>query len=364
MECYYHPDRDGTDNCAICGKSICKECGLEIAGKIYCKECLEKIVGLSISNNAEQARAPVQAQEPLETEPVELAAQTTEDSLYQPQEENIDFEIPYAQEEATAGSKVISDDSPYNIKDNIEYSGGLESSYLEDVGELYQKPNEPQVAQNEFNSPEPQVLTKEVSEADFIYPDHSYEPQPTSARQELEDKYEKYLDDLYFDEGDVPLGEQLAKDDINVPLGEQLAKDEAQYGSLTRKQYSPRVEEPVEQQPPSKKVLKEEIPKQETPEEMEARIRAEILKEQGLMTGDAEPDVEEDGNIHNLNYKDEKEPMGVLDILLSIILIIVVLVVLYYIVYLFLLSTTYPTFMDALFALKNPQNVINAVLTH
>ena len=38
MECYYHPDREGTDTCAICGKSICKECGLEIAGKEYCKE--------------------------------------------------------------------------------------------------------------------------------------------------------------------------------------------------------------------------------------------------------------------------------------------------------------------------------------
>ena len=38
--------REGTDICAICGKSVCKECGLEIAGKIYCKECLEKIVGL------------------------------------------------------------------------------------------------------------------------------------------------------------------------------------------------------------------------------------------------------------------------------------------------------------------------------
>ena len=48
MECYYHPNVESTDVCAICGKSICKECGLEIAGKVYCKDCLEKIVGLSI----------------------------------------------------------------------------------------------------------------------------------------------------------------------------------------------------------------------------------------------------------------------------------------------------------------------------
>ncbi|MBE6499533.1 MAG: ATPase, partial [Methanobrevibacter thaueri] len=50
MECHYHPGRESTDNCAICGKSICKECGLEIAGKIYCKECLESIVGVSLDD--------------------------------------------------------------------------------------------------------------------------------------------------------------------------------------------------------------------------------------------------------------------------------------------------------------------------
>ena len=116
---------------------------------------------------------------------------------------------------------------------------------------------------------------------------------------------------------------------------------------------------------------------------MEARIRAEILKEQELMTdgvvlkeeskkenknrfGLRHKDNElptEDKNIHNLNYKDEKEPMGAVDILLTIILVIVILVVIYYIVYLFLLSSTYPTFTDALFALSNPQNIINTILT-
>ena len=49
---------------------------------------------------------------------------------------------------------------------------------------------------------------------------------------ELEDKYEKYLDDLYFDENEVP-------------LEEQLAKDEEQFGSLTRKPYAPKREEPA-----------------------------------------------------------------------------------------------------------------------
>ena len=55
--------------------------------------------------------------------------------------------------------------------------------------------------------------------------------------------------------------------------------------------------------------------------------------------------------------------MGIVDIILTIILIIVILVVAYYIVYLLVLSTAYPTFMDAIYALANPQNVINNVLS-
>ena len=72
MECYYHPERESTDTCAICGKSICKECGLEIAGKIYCKDCLEKIVGLGIENKAAEPAQPEAAQEPVRTEPARL----------------------------------------------------------------------------------------------------------------------------------------------------------------------------------------------------------------------------------------------------------------------------------------------------
>lgn len=323
MECHYHPEREATDTCAICGKSICKECGLEIAGKIYCKECLEKIVGVGLNDSAQKTE--------VKAEP--------EENIYQPQEEHV-------QEEPVQEYKVISDDSPYNIKDSIEYSGGLESSYLSEDETIYQEA--PEVAQNEYPQEE-ETIEQVPVESDYIYPDHEYEPEPTTARRDLEDKYEKYLDDLYFDEKEVP-------------LGEQLAKDEEQYGSLTRKEYKPR---PVEEAPKKSKLKKlgrKEAPKEETPEEMEARIRAEILNEQ--KQDKLKPDkTDDDQNIHNLNYQDEKEPMGVVDILLTIILIIVILIVLYYIVYLFFLNTTYPTFMDAVFALKNPQNVINHILT-
>jgi hypothetical protein len=321
MECYYHPERDGTDQCAICGKSICKECGLEIAGKIYCKECLEKIVGLGIDNNA-QSEPQVAA-----NEPARLNKQPVEESIYQPQETI----------EPVPEIKQISDDSPYNIKDTT-YSAGPESSYISEseVAQQVQVEPEPQISQNEI---QPETIQQVDNSQDFIYPDHSYEPQPTSARVELEDKYEKYLDDLYFDEAEVP-------------LDQQLAKDEEEFGSLTRRPYEPRVEETT---------LKEKPRKPETPEEMEARIRAEILAEKDGKKRRGGKKKKE--NIHNLNYQDEKEPMGVVDILLTIILIIVILVVIYYLIYIFVLHSTYPTFIDAIYALGNPQNVINNILT-
>ena len=98
MECYYHPNVESTDVCAICGKSMCKESGLEIAGKVYCKDCLEKIVGLSIKNNPQEE--PVQEAPKLERqEPVDMRSLTK-------QPEEVQF------------SK-IAEDSPYNIKESI-----------------------------------------------------------------------------------------------------------------------------------------------------------------------------------------------------------------------------------------------------
>ena len=318
MECYYHPERDGTDTCAICGQSICKECGLEIAGKTYCKECLEKIVGLGIANNAEPAPQAAPAPEPVNAEPARLNKQPVEET-YAPQQEVA----------PTPEIKQIQDDSPYKVRDNIEYAGGMESSYIEEKEAI---PQMEEIPQNEYKIEQ----APSASSQEFIYPDHSYEPQPTSARAELEDKYEKYLDDLYFDE--------------NVPLDQQLAKDEEQFGSLTRKPYQARAEDtPLKEQSGT--------PKNETPEEMEARIRAEILaeKEGGKKI--------KDRNIHKLNYQEENEPRSIVDILLTIVLIIVILVVLYYLIYVFVLSATYPTFMDAIYALSNPQNVINNILS-
>lgn len=342
MECYYHPNRESTNNCAICGKSICQECGLEIAGKVYCKECLEKIVGIGIDSK----ETPSQNQ--IQQDPVRLDKQNNVDYAQQPQEEIGDYEMPYAPKEQIPQEQYpqeeirqIQDDSPYNIKSNIEYTKGPDATYSENINQqIPQMESQPQIAQNEYDfQNEGQIAQKPIDNAqDYIYPDHSYQPEPTGAITDLEDKYEKYLDDLYFDEEDVP-------------LGEQLAKDEAQYGSLTRKPYTPRAGEAADQQ-----IHSNQPPKNETPEQMEARIRAEIIAEKEGKKPSSE-------GIHNIDYKKDKEPMSIVDILLTVVLVIVILVVIYYLIYLFVLHASYPTFMDAIYGLSNPQNVINNILS-
>ena len=339
MECYYHPSRESTDVCAICGKSICKECGLEIAGKVYCKDCLEKIVGLSMDNTPKQEPAPEPTPEPA-PEPVRLEKPESPESKIEM------ANLTRQPEEVQFSNQKIADDSPYKINDNIQYEGNVESTYddnyqpkvsLHEAIESNQVPKEPvQDVRQEYVQQEPvmeEVLRQPAGQArneydyvqrqaqappanDYIYPDHSYQPEETSARREVEDKYERYLDDLYFDEAEIP-------------LNEQLARDEAQYGSLTRNEYPPR-----------------NAPEQQhgSDDDLERRIREELMrKEQG---GKSSIRREQ---IHNIQYEDKKEPFGALDILLSIVLIIVVLIVLFYIVYLIKLSATYPTFIDAIF---------------
>ncbi len=347
MECYYHPSRESTDNCAICGKSICKECGLEIAGKVYCKECLEKIVGLSLNNEAPKAEP---APEPVRLEKQESPAEQIEMA-------NLTRETPH---EVQFSNQRIADDSPYNIKSNLTYEGGLESGYdapkrpVEQVVEEIRPEQPVQDVREEFIQPPEEadpimqeVLRQPAQQArneydftervqappadDYIYPDHSYEPQETSARQAVEDKYERYLDDLYFDEPD------------EVPLNEQLARDEEQYGSLTRNEYRPR--NAHEQQTAAD-------------DDLDRRIREELARREEAKN---EPRRQRREKIHNINYEEEKEPYGAVDIILTVILVIVIIVVLFYILYVFILSAAYPTFLDAIFGLRDPGTFINAL---
>ena len=66
--------------------------------------------------------------------------------------------------------------------------------------------------------------------------------------------------------------------------------------------------------------------------------------------------------IHNIRYEDEKESFGIVDIILTIILIIAIIIVLFYIVYLLFLTNSYPTFLDAIFGLQDPGELIGNLM--
>ncbi|MCL2157708.1 MAG: hypothetical protein FWH54_06775 [Methanobrevibacter sp.] len=50
MYCQNHPNKESVATCVVCGKSICEDCGLNIADKDYCHECVTEIVATGDSN--------------------------------------------------------------------------------------------------------------------------------------------------------------------------------------------------------------------------------------------------------------------------------------------------------------------------
>lgn len=369
MDCYNHPGKESTKVCDICGKPVCDECAVELAGKTYCKSCLENIVSIN-ANNEENA-------------PNEM------DSAYiqeDPQPVSFKSELPDRDNIINDISK--SDDgieyNPYNVKPQTEYYNeelefDTQEPYFDDVKQpntqeikeqYFDEIKQPTLNRQEQNFDEikpdfgtqdeyinereqPTNLFQENSfEDDFIYPDHSYEP-PEIQSYTNESSYDSYLDDLYFDDNEIPLREQLAKDEEN-------------FGSITKTPYQPREEinryesqermrndgyldiDDIGYNTPQEDYIP---PKQRyTAYENDAYSNPSHIRQYANDYG-MKPSTRP---IHNIRKENEKEPVGTVDIILTIILIILIIIVLFYIVYVFMLSSYYPTFMDAIYGLSDP----------
>ncbi len=456
MDCYYHPGRESTNNCTVCGKSICDECSVEIAGKVYCKDCLEKIIGKSDDTQTTVDETPSFEQskydsfdEPITQEETKYSSfdddfsYDEEPSLFNNQNSYRDeapsresiiknvLEDENTQKQEVHQFKPVEESSPYNVNSagyqqqvyeersyfsqeeqkpqfnpDEMYSSqntnpqneiyqqqrqpqfNQESLYEPQIerpqNEIYQQQRQPQFNQNEFNQPQ----NNDLQDDGFIYPDHSYQPEEIG-QNSLEDKYEKYLDDLYFDD----------EEESQIPLSEQLAQDEEEYGSLTQRTYKPR--EPKEETRTQEDIYYEQQMMKNEPystydsfetadvnysqpnqqnitgqyqEETITRAPAPQQQDEGTLEDEirrkiaAEREAEikpSRKSIHNTTPskpKREKEPLGIVDIILTIILIIVILIVIFYILYLFLLSSYYPTFTDAIYGLTDPQSLINHLM--
>ena len=491
MDCHYHPEREAIDQCNICGKGLCEECAVKLAGKAYCKDCLENIIGVTPDTTTEssetqnnQVNEPSLGETPSYTENYNI-----NNSIYETKESNIYEFNGFNQENPVENSyeetdSIYSTDSINNIipeqnynTNEVNFPEAQEETYstLQDNQRIndYRNQNMYELEQEEIdyqdvNKPMPEFEAY-TGESEFIYPDHSYQPEETSARKALEEKYEQYLDDLYFDEPEVPLSEQLAKDEekygsiVDTPYvpsepgtydesygeyeqeiitGEpyenygtldqqihnenQMMKDEPyepyqkethqtprldpikpqdlnnnpqehiqqeytqmeynqgytqqeQYppqqeytqmeynqGYTQQEQYPPQQEYTqedlyVQPKPATKSIHEVETPVSRTPEEtniLEEQIRQNISKEK-----ERRPVKPSKKSIHERDYRiNGKEPVSVVDIVLTIILIILILIVLFYLAYLFLLTDTYPTFIDAIYGLTDPQTFFSNLL--
>lgn len=470
MDCHYHPEREAIDQCNICGKGLCEECVVKLAGKAYCKDCLENIIGVTPDTTTESSKTKNnQVNEPsLEETPSSTDNYNINNSIYETKESNIYEFNGFNQENPVENSyeetdSIYSTDSINNIipeqnynTNEVNFPEAQEETYstLQDNQRIndYRNQNMYELEQEEIdyqdvNKPMPEFEAY-TGESEFIYPDHSYQPEETSARKALEEKYEQYLDDLYFDEPEVPLSEQLAKDEekygsiVDTPYvpsepgtydesygeyeqeiitGEpyenygtldqqihnenQMMKDEPyepyqkethqaprldpikpqdlnnnpqehiqqeytqmeyNQGYTQQEQYPPQQEYTqedlyVQPKPATKSIHEVETPVSRTPEEtniLEEQIRQNISKEK-----ERRPVKPSKKSIHERDYRiNGKEPVSVVDIILTIILIILILIVLFYLAYLFLLTDTYPTFIDAIYGLTDPQTFFSNLL--
>lgn len=307
MDCYYHNGRESSDNCTICNKPICKECGLELSGKIYCKECLEKIISSNLGNI--QKEEPVKEKQfSKENEPVE--------QIYEDVEKNIPKTL-----------------TKKNSKDNLEPENPStpEENYYIAKEKNFDVDDTP----SNINNNENLIDNFNPAEKNIIYPDHTYQPSPRDESLALEEKYEKYLDNFY--------------DNSDLSLQEQLAKDEEAYGPLTNKPYEPPVQETeyikyddIEYEPPQKQspYVNDEVIYPE-----HSRNRPNVVQQgQNRNVGRPIP--------NNIHYKkEEKESFNIIDAVLAFILVVLIIIVILYVFYLLVQSNSYPTFTDALVGL-------------
>ena len=324
MNCHYHPDRESTNKCSICGKPICAECGMEVGGNILCKDCVNDLIMDSLSSKAsDKVNQKKIEEEPNEVETIKeepVINEEVSEVETEPIQEDTPIEETTPQVEPDNEEEIITKNNTEEVK-----TDNLEQAQIKKDNTIHQE--------------SPSMFNNDVNYENTV-PSH----QENSEKQKaLEDKYEKYLEDLYFDEPEkheLSLKEQLAQDKELEEIA-PIEKEENNYDN----EFNYYDEEPYDEEPvyaPKPKVSKTHndwVPEKER-----------------------KPRSYKRNDFHRLPKNKTKEPYSVLDILLTIILIILILFVVFYLVYLFLLSSTYPTFLDALIGLvTNPGELLGSL---
>lgn len=396
MDCHYHPGRENTKACDICGKPLCDECAIELVGKTYCKDCLEKIVG---GNEAAPAEEPAAKEQTISETIQEMDTPYANAGYEEPQSLSFKSELPNREsilEEVLGDENGRSKYSQYDVAPQFEepkfaFNEPQNSPVNEPIAsnpyDINPKVEETYYAPQETPADPYQTNVGQNNFDDgFIYPDHTYEPPEIQGYSaSAESKYDSYLDDLYFDEPSVPLSEQLAKDEENYGLltkrpyqpNEQVEITEAayeqqqyvpndpyaNYDSQGRNPYNPPMMDMERESYLNITNVTHNNPQGDyIPPRQQAYPNSAYDKKQPGMPMQNDPGMRPaTRSIRNIN-EPQKEPVGAVDIILTIILIILIIVVLFYVLYIFLLSSYYPTFIDAIYGLKDPATLFGHLI--
>jgi len=418
MNCHNHPDKEAIATCSLCGIDICEECNVEIAGNSYCKECVNKIVTQGIMEKSNQE---IETPEPVNVEPNIPETVSPEAETITPiNEKEIIEEIPESQ-------ILQKEKSPENFQTDYEYEteyvetydeSGEEDKYYENpeiipepepekyrqasepiiINPVNEKPVTPEQTENQGygNEQQPRYIPHQEVQKNQVYSTgeydtvENYQPnpayavqEPTAPSNELEAKYERYLDDLYYDENDEYYQEQNLRQQAKaqyINTQDYPGDYQGQYPNERgiREQYR------TQQPPNSYQNYDEEyiVPAHsgnrekptESYEELKKRIERNQYEEKenkklfrrskkNKKSKDLENlDIDNIQEMHKIKPKNS-DRITATEIVLTIILILLIILVVLYVIYLFTLSGTYLSFFDAMIGLfQDPQLFISNIL--
>lgn len=393
MECHNHPDKEAVTTCALCGKAICQDCAMEIAGNAYCKDCVNEIVTKSIMEKAvqetnvpeetieEMVEAPSEFTEPVET----ITPIQAEEEVVKPIEkapENFETDYEYETEYVETYEEDGAEDSYY---ENPEPIPEPEPEYRERERTIKQEAKTKQ-------APIEPIHTEDIDRDFYEEPIHAEAPS-----KELEAKYERYLEDLYYDEEDVVPQELLEEEG---PRARPPREAQRRRRRPRPEEYDDYYDAPRRGRPqryldddrgevyinprdggyeeeyivPSHNRNRRDSRDGESYEELKRRIernyeREQEAKKRGRFRRSKKTKHNYDdelGSIQEMHRFPEEEEDGglsITEILLGIILIILILLLILYVIYLFRLSGDYASFFEALGGLvQNPGAFIGNVM--
>lgn len=360
MACYIHPDREAVANCSVCGRQICSECSVIIGDSSYCKNCINTLLDSDSDNIVDESNT------------IENIEPISKPKTVPYDESSNDVDSVDSSEEIV----VPVEKAPENYEPEYDY----QTQYVESYGD--EDFEEDSYYENPESVPEPQDDYKEVV-ADKVFS----QPSP----EDIESKYEKYLDDIYYDEvgEDAPINNQYVEPTYNEARN-------VQYRELVNNQYvepnydSPRNQyrEPIYQEDyydddfivPAHQQSRGQG---QSYEEIKRKLDAENMRISGQRRYDDYPRVREDypranddygrrnpqnlDDIQRMHYQEvpkKDNSFTTVEIILTVILIILIIIVVFYIIYLFALSSSYSTVMDAVMGLVQNPSLFFSNLIH